>query len=137
MGTAQTVEINLRDFSTLEIPNAGQTPRHLVLSPDDRVLYATTNKYNTVIATDTATRTIIGTVRTGTESRSMVISDDGTALYVVNYVSGTLQKIRTSDMTVLQTLDTGTRPVGITYDPELRRVWVANYAGSIWLYDDK
>ncbi len=137
MGEAKIVVIGLDSFTVLrEVPDAGTTPRHIALSPDDRYLYVSNHRMNSVRKIDLQAGQEVGIASTGTETRSLVLSDDGTALYVVNYRDGTMSKVRTSDMEILQTLPTGVNPVGITYDAATRQVWVANYAGTLRVFTD-
>lgn len=119
------------------IRNVGISPRHLVLSPDGKTLYATLNGEDAVVAVDLDSGRVVRRVRTGQAPRSMDISADGTALYVVNYRSHTVSKIRTSDFTILQEFDTTPRPIGITYDPFNNEVWVSTYSGSIHVYAER
>ena len=119
------------------IRDVGISPRHLVLSPDDKTLYATLNGEDAVVAVDLDSGQVIRRVRTGQAPRSMDISSDGTALYVVNYKSHTVSKIRASDFTILQELDTTPRPIGITYDPFNNEVWVSTYSGTIHVYAEQ
>ena len=116
------------------IRDVGISPRHLVLSPDDRTLYATLNGEDAVVAVDLGSGEVIRRVETGRAPRTMDISTDGTALYVVNYKSHTMSKIRTHDFAVLQEFDTAPRPIGITYDPFSEEVWVSTYSGPIHVY---
>jgi YVTN family beta-propeller protein len=116
---------------------SGTTPRHILLSDDDRYLYVTNHKMNMVRKIDLSSGAVVGTARTGTETRTMAISDDGESLYVVNYQDGTVSKVRTSDMEILQTVQSGVHPVGITYDTDTRQVWVANYAGTLRVFNDE
>lgn len=92
---------------------------------------------DTVRSIDLETDSVIGTVRTGSQTRSLAVSDDETALYVVNYLDGTISKVRTSDMEILQTVSVGGRPVGISYDPVTRRLWVADYEGRLIVFEDQ
>ncbi len=124
----------LRSYATSV---SGTTPRHILLSDDDRYLYVSNHKMNMVRKIDLSSGSVVGTATTGTETRTMAISDDGESLYVVNYQDGTVSKVRTSDMEILQTVYSGTHPVGITYDPDTRQVWVANYAGSLRVFLDR
>ena len=119
------------------IRNVGISPRHLVLSPDGKTLYATLNGEDAVVAVDLDSGQVIRRVRPGQAPRSMDISSDGTALYVVNYRSHTMSKIRTRDFTVLQELDTTPRPIGITYDPFNNEVWVSTYSGTIHVFAEQ
>ena len=116
------------------LSGVGLSPRHLLLSPDDRTLYATLSGEDAVVAVDVATGDVLGRVQIGQRPRSMDISDDGTALYVVDYDSDTMSKIRTSDLAVLQQFDTAPRPIGLTYDPLNDEVWVSTYSGVIHVF---
>ena len=124
----------LRSYDTSVV---GTTPRHILLSDDDRYLYVSNHKMNMVRKIDLRSGAVAGTASTGTETRTMAISDDGESLYVVNYQDGTVSKVRTSDMKILQTVFSGTHPVGITYDADTRQVWVANYAGTLRVFLDE
>ncbi|MXZ68746.1 MAG: YncE family protein [Acidimicrobiia bacterium] len=119
------------------IRGVGITPRHLVLSPDDKTLYVTLNREHAVVAVDLDSGQVIRRARTGRAPRSMDISSDGTALYVVNYESNTMSKIRTGDFAILQEFDTTPRPIGITYDPFNNEVWVSTYSGTIHVYAER
>jgi YVTN family beta-propeller protein len=124
----------LRSFGT-EV--AGTTPRHVLLSDDDRYLYVSNHLMDSVRKIDLTSGAVVGVASTGVETRTMAISDDGESLYVVNYEDGTVSKVRTSDMEVLQTVYSGYHPVGITYDADTRQVWVANYAGTLRVFTDE
>ena len=119
------------------LQGVGAAPRHLILSPDDEVLYVSLNGEDAVVAIDVDTGLELMRVRTGTKPRSMDISDDGTALYVVNYESNTMTKLRTRDFTELQRLATAHHPIGITYDSFNDEVWVSAYAGVIHVYAER
>lgn len=139
MGEARIDVIGLQSRTVIRSIEsaAGSTPRHLVLSGDDRYLYVSNHKMNSVRKIDLQANTVVGTASTGTETRTMALSDDGESLYVVNYQDGTVSKVRTSDMEILQTVYSGVHPVGITYDADTRQIWVANYAGSLRVFTDE
>ena len=124
------------DFELDWLEDVGRGPRSVVLSPDDRFLYATLNGEGNVIKIDLETQEVVETVRTGDAPRSMAISDDGEALYVVNYVSDTMSKVLTSDMQEVQELKTADKPIGITVDPITSNVWVSNYSGVLQIFED-
>ena len=114
--------------------DVGRFPRHVLLSPDDAILYVTLSGDNAIVALDADTGQELRRAHTGTQPRSMDISDDGTALYVVNYESDTMTKIRTSDFSELQSFGTADKPIGITYDSFSDEVWVSAYSGVIHVY---
>ena len=119
------------------LQGVGAAPRHLILSPDDDVLYVSLNGEDAVVALDAATGLELMRVRTGTKPRSMDISDDGTALYVVNYESNTLTKLRTRDFAELESFGTANHPIGITYDSFNDEVWVSAYSGVIHVFAER
>jgi YVTN family beta-propeller protein len=134
MGSTEIARVNLNSWAVDKF-TVGSGPRHLVLSPDGRRLYATLNGANQVIAVDTATNQVVGRINTGSQPRSMTISSDGRALYVVNYSSNTMSVVRTSDLGIAQTLQVPSHPIGISYEPTKFRVWVACYSGEILVYN--
>ena len=136
MGGSNLHEINLRDFSTSQIP-IGINPRAIVLSPDNSMLYVTLNQTGQVASWNLTTKKIGKTVSTGKASRSLAISSDGSALFVVNYASGTLSKVRTGDMKVLESVAVCKKPIGVTYDSLTENTWVACYDGRIKIYANK
>ena len=134
-GTQSGAEDEVAALSYLH--DVGRSPRHLVLSPDDEILYVSLNGDNVVVAVDADTGEELQRAHTGRRPRSMDISDDGTALYVVNYESNTMTKLRTSDFSELQSLNTAHRPIGITYDSFSDEVWVSAYSGVIQVYAER
>lgn len=137
MGANRIVEVDLATYAFAVLPaGRGWTPRHLLLSPDDRYLYASYNLEHRVRRIDLTTG-VVKKIYTGRQPRSMVLSEDGASLYVVNYRTNTVSKVRTADFVEVQRLRTGgTKPVGVTYDPATQRVWVANYTGTISVFQD-
>ena len=118
------------------LQGVGRLPRHLVLSPDDEILYVTLNGDDEVVAVDADTGEVLQRAHTGEQPRTMDISDDGTVLYVVNYGSDTMTKLRTSDFMELQSFATADRPIGVTYDSFSDEVWVSAYSGVIHVYSE-
>ena len=117
--------------------DVGRSPRHVVLSPDDEILYVSLNGDDAIVALDADTGEELQRAHTGRRPRSIDIADDGTALYVVNYESDTMTKVRTSDFSELQSFDTAERPIGITYDSFSDEVWVSAYSGVIHVYAER
>lgn len=136
MGGAQVHKIDLTTFTDTKL-NVGSNPRALVLSPDEKTLYATLNHSGQVIAFDLEKNRVVRKVVTGKATRSLALSTDGSALFVVNFFSNSMSKIRTSDFAVLQEIKSCKEPIGITFEPLMQRTWVACYGGSIKVYDNK
>ena len=133
MGGNRLHRINLSTFEQTYIP-IGSNPRAIVLSPDNKILYATLNVSGQVIAWDLVADKSLGKAKVGQAARSLDISSDGTALFVTSFKSGTISKVRTSDLRVLQTLKVCSEPIGISYDAPTARTWVACYKGSVKVF---
>lgn len=118
------------------IEGVGRGPRSVVLSPDDKFLYATLNGEGRVIKIDLETNEVIERVNTGAAPRSMAMSTDGTTLYVVNYNSNTMSKVLTETMEEVQEIRTAEKPIGITVDPLTSNVWVSNYSGVLQIFEE-
>jgi YVTN family beta-propeller protein len=134
MGSARIGFIDMTTFETKTWKSAASTPRHVVLSPDDKILYVSHNLSSIVTSHNAANGRVLRRVATGTEPRTMEIAPDGSALWVVNYASNTLTVVNTSTMLVQQSIATPPKPIGVTYEPTRRRVWVACYGGQIRVY---
>jgi YVTN family beta-propeller protein len=135
MGGSRIHRINLKDLRTSAF-TIGSNPRALVLSPDNKKLYATLNRSGKVVSYDLAKRKLISSVTTGKAARSLTISTDGSALFVVNYESGSLSKIRTAGLKVVQSIYVCNHPIGVTFDETTDRTWVACYHGKIKIFDN-
>jgi YVTN family beta-propeller protein len=133
MGGNRLHRINLSTFEHTYIP-IGANPRALVLSPDNKTLYATLNASGQIAAWDLVSDKSLGTTKVGQAARSLDISSDGSALFVTNFLSGTISKVRTSDLKVLQTIKVCPEPIGISYDAPTARTWVACYKGSVKVF---
>lgn len=136
MGGNVVHKINLSTFEDSRI-SIGSNPRAVVLSPDQKTLFATLNASGQVVALDLTRNKVVKRVTTGKAARSLSVSTDGTALFVVNFFSNTISKVRVSDFKVLQNLKSCNEPIGITFEPQMQRTWVACYGGSIKVYDNK
>jgi YVTN family beta-propeller protein len=133
MGSFDVARIDLNSFA-VQMFAVGNSPRHLVLSPDGSRLFVTLNGDNRVAEVNTGNLQVVARVATGSQPRSMAISSDGQALYVVNYLSNTVSILRASDMSIVRTFPVPDHPIGITYEPTKHRVWVACYSGAILVY---
>jgi len=133
MGGNRLHRINLSTFEQTYIP-IGSNPRALVLSPDNKTLYATMNVSGQIAAWDLVADKSLGKAKVGQAARSLDISSDGTALFVTSFKSGTISKVRTSDLKVLQTIKVCSEPIGISYDAATARTWVACYKGSVKVF---
>lgn len=137
MGEARLAKIRLTDdFSREWITKVGSTPRHIIMSPDDRYLYISLNHPGKIARYDLVKETITAEVKTGAKARSMVMTPEGGILYVVNYDDFTISKVLTETFEEVQEVEANDKPIGITFDAETRTIWVACYSGSIMIFED-
>jgi YVTN family beta-propeller protein len=135
---AELYRLDVADWKLTPIrTDLGAFPRHIVLDPAGRYLYASLTGDTRVIKVDTLSGRTVGSVVTGAAPRTMALSSDGLSLYVVNYDADTLVKVATDTMHVVQRLATGHHPVGVTFEPATRTVWVACYSGSLMLFREE
>jgi YVTN family beta-propeller protein len=138
MGSDDVMKIDLATLRPEGTFVVGQSPRHLVISPDGRYLYASLNAPGEVAEVDLRVGDrVVATAQTGAQARSLAIAADGRTLYVVNYDSDTVTKLEASNLRILQTFPTGVHPIGITYDASTGNVWVAVYSGQILVLADR
>ena len=135
MGGSVIHRIKLSDLSSSAF-YIGSNPRALVLSPDNKTLYATLNSSGKVISYDLVHGKILSSLTTGKQARSLAISTDGSALFVVNYESGSVSKVNTAGLKLVQSLYACNHPIGVTFDESTSRTWVACYHGQIKIFDN-
>ncbi len=70
-----------------------------------------TDLYGNVSVIDTATNTVVATVRVGLNPFGIAVNPDGTRVYVANGDDKSLSVINTATNSVIDTVDLGTNPV--------------------------
>ncbi len=75
---------------------------------------------------NTATNTVIATVRVGGTPTQVAVSPDGTLAYVTNSGSKSVSVINTATNTVIATVGVGRTPTQVMVSPDGSRVYVAN-----------
>ena len=127
-------------------PLAAQTPEQpsprylspvdLKLSPDGQRLYVVCEDSDSMLAVDTRTREVLGSVRVGDKPKSIAISPDGKTLYVSNEQSGNVTEIDAASFEVRRTIQAGWGPVGVTTDADGEFLYVANtLSGGVSVID--
>jgi YVTN family beta-propeller protein len=79
MGGGQIGYINMGTLEITKWKSAASTPRHVVLSPDDKILYVSHNLSSIVTSHNASNGRVLRRVATGTEPRTMDIAPDGSA----------------------------------------------------------
>jgi YVTN family beta-propeller protein len=89
-------------------------PMGVVVSPDGSRAYVTTGRGQTVVALDTASDHVVGTVgEVGTRPWGIGITPDGRTLYTANGPSNDVTVIDTRTLSVMSKIKAGNSPWGI------------------------
>lgn len=98
-----------------------------------------TNEYeNTVSVIDTATNTVTGIVKVGSNPVGVAVSPNGKKAYVANYYGKTVSVIDTETNTITANVNVGNKPDGIAVSPDGTKVYVTNFNSvSVSVIDTK
>ncbi|MEU8778414.1 cytochrome D1 domain-containing protein [Streptomyces sp. NPDC048606] len=125
-----------------EIPTGNGTPESVAVSPDDRRAYVTVEgngAANRVVAIDTATDAVVGTLETGVDTlpNGLAVSPDGKRVYVAYRGAGVVAVIDSATMTPVTTVDVGpSAPRKVAISPSGARVYVTeNNSGEVSVID--
>lgn len=114
--------------------NVGQAPAHLILTPDEKLLFVANRESNDVSAVRTETLSVVATIPVGRAPFAMALSPDAARLYVGNVQAGTVSVIDTAKLEVVATWASGAMPYGAAVTPDGARVVVTNQqAGTVSL----
>ena len=84
-----------------------------VVRTDGNRVYMTTGRGGTLLALDTATNEVGGSVKVGARPWGVGISPDGKRLYTANGPSGDVSVVDADTMTVVKTIKAGEGPWGV------------------------
>lgn len=113
------------------------TPRHLVLSPDNKTLYLSSNISGYVSSyrlNDVVTAALEGRktlkplkeVKTGTGTRTIDLSPDGKFLFAAIKYASKVVVIDTNLMKVIMNVPVDSYPVGLDVSPDGKQLWVTS-----------
>jgi len=109
-----------------QVLDVGRAPAHLLLTPDEKLLFVANRESNSVSAVRVDDLTVVGEVPVGHAPFAMALSPDGSRLYVGNVQGGTVSIIDTVALKVLDTINSGAMPYGAAVTPDGTRVLVTN-----------
>ena len=120
----------LVDMSTVEV---GAEPEGILVSPDGKTVFVTSEVANMVHVVDTATASIRANIVVGNRPRRFVLTGDGDFLWVTNELSGSVSVVDLGAMQVADTIEfkpKGFRsedvtPVGIAMTRDGKTAFVA------------
>ena len=96
----------------IAIPGDGARPMGLALSPDGAMLYVTTGRGGRLVAVDTRTHDVRGSVPVGTRPWGVTASTDGRWLYTANGPSNDVSVVDARTLRVVATIPVGASPWG-------------------------
>jgi len=103
---------------TIHLPGEQIRPVGVVVANDGKTVYVATGRGATVVAIDTATRTVRASVKVGARPWSVALSPDHRYLYTANGPSNDVSIVDVQTMTVIATASAGNRPWGLIALPE-------------------
>lgn len=128
----QVAAIDSMSFRLIMNVNAGASPGRLLIQPDGRKLWVTTDgagagNESGVTAIDTTTLEVLARIPTGRGHHEIAFDDDE-HVYVSNQDDGTVSILSTADLTKVKDVPVGRMPIAIAYSSRSRSVFVANAA---------
>ncbi len=109
-------------------------PFQIVVSPDEKRIYVTTNADN-VYAIDVATGGVIGQLATGATANGLAISADGSTLYVSTRAGGSVLEVNTATMTTVRTFTPGGITQAVVIARDGSEMYVVNEQGYLYVYN--
>ena len=86
------------------------------VSPDDKMLYVTTGRGNSVAFLDAETLELKGNVPVGKRVWGLDLSKDGSMIYTADGVDGTVSVVDTAKQERIKTIEVGSFPWGVALD---------------------
>lgn len=109
---------------------------NVTLTPDGRYAYAADGDSGEVAVIDTATDSVIASVRVGSEPWRAYSSPDGSRMLVPNNGEGTVSVISTNNHKVVATLKGGEAMTGINFSGDGRKAYaISSQEGAVYVYD--
>ncbi|WP_333793092.1 YncE family protein [Hyphomicrobium sp.] len=115
----------------------GRAPAHLLLSPDESLLFVANRESDDVSVVRTDDLTVAATIPVGRAPFALALSPDAARLYVANVQAGTVSVIDTGKREVIETWASGgAMPYGAAVTPDGSRLVVTNQqAGTLSILD--
>jgi YVTN family beta-propeller protein len=108
----------------------GRAPAHILLAPDEKLLFVANRESDSVTAVHTSDLAIAATIPVGRAPFAMAISPDAVRLYVGNVQNGSVSVIDTARLEIVETLQSGAMPYGAAVTPDGSRTLITNQQAS-------
>lgn len=104
----------------------GRAPGHVVLSPDESMVFVANREGDSVSAIRTDNLEVAATIPVGHAPFALVVSPDGTRVYVGDVQAGTVTVIDAAKLAVSETWKSGAMPYGTVVTPDGARLLVTH-----------
>jgi len=120
--------------ATIPIPNG--PPQYLAFAPDGTRLYISVfndpdHSINGVAVLDTATNTVLTTIKVGSRPYALAVKPDGSQIYVPNHDSGTVSVIDTKTNTLVTDIRVKPNPHWVAFSPDGKFAYTANSESNL------
>lgn len=130
------VDLSQTGAAELTPVEVGPEPGHVLLSPDETMLYVANREGDSVSAVRASDLSLAATIPVGHAPFAIALSPDGTRLYVGNVQAGTVTVIDTARLAAVETWKTGTMPYGTAVTPDGSKLLVTHQsAGTLGVFD--
>lgn len=139
MHTATVYEIDRVNKRVLRVlPTKGVWTKFLLLSADDKTLYAANWVSNDVSVIDVPSGTVTRTIKTVKTPRGLALSPDGTTLYVAGFENGDVVKINLATLEQKELIRTGGAMRHLALDATAGLLYADDMGGdSVHVFDLK
>jgi YVTN family beta-propeller protein len=120
--------------ATIPIPDG--PPQYLAFAPDGTRLYVSVfndpdRSINRVAVLDTATNTVLTTIKVGSRPFALAVKPDGSEIYVPNHDSGTVSVIDTRSNTLVTDIRVKPNPHWVDFSKDGTRAYTANHESNL------
>ncbi|GAB4546857.1 MAG: hypothetical protein Kow0063_41390 [Anaerolineae bacterium] len=115
----------------------GPAPRQIEITPDDTMLLVANEMDSSLTLVDTATLSVITTLRLDMQPQRIAVSPDGTFAYVVGHASGhlTVVDLNTYQILMMSPLPGLMGPYSVAFAPDGNAAYVAAIEGGMYKID--
>jgi len=109
----------------------------VAVNPAGTRAYVTNSGSGNVSVIDTATNTVVATVKTGTTPSAVAVNPAGTRAYVTNRANNTVSVIDTATNTVVATVAVGSQPTAVRVTPDGSAAYVVSNPDTLTVIDTR
>ena len=117
-GTISVVDTSTHQvIHTIQLTGEIVRPMGIAIAPDGSTIYVTTGRGRDVVAVNTTTNEVTGSVEVGVRPWGIAITPDGKNLYTANGPDNDVSVVDTATLQVVTKIKVGERPWGVVIVP--------------------